>query len=160
MGRDNKMELIAQSDIKAGEEILTRYTTPQIGSFQRVEDIQKTWHFVCGCVRCRDPSELGSMMSGVKCETELCPGLMLPRRPTVSGSPWSCLSCGKTVGVSKIHSIINSAVKLIGANRDGDNDLLLETVTTLEVSLHQNHYLIIGLKEIIIQRLMRNIRKQ
>ena len=122
------------------------------------------------------------MMSGVKCETELCPGLMLPRRPTVSGqyinivkrkkrksnfnlfhvtgSPWSCLSCGKTVGVSKIHSIINSAVKLIGANRDGDNDLLLETVTTLEVSLHQNHYLIIGLKEIIIQRLMRNIRKQ
>ena len=119
------------------------------------------------------------MMSGVKCETELCPGLMLPRRPTVSGqyinivkrksnfnlfhmtgSPWSCLSCGKTVGVSKIHSIINSAVKLIGANRDGDNALLLETITTLEVSLHQNHYLIIGLKEIIIQRLMRNIRKQ
>ena len=78
----------------------------------------------------------------------------------MTGSPWSCLSCGKTVGVSKIHSIINSAVKLIGANRDGDNALLLETITTLEVSLHQNHYLIIGLKEIIIQRLMRNIRKQ
>ena len=41
-----------------GETIWTRYTTPQIGNFQRVEDIQKTWHFTCTCARCSDPTGL------------------------------------------------------------------------------------------------------
>ena len=115
-------------------------------------------------------------MSAVKCETGDCPGFLLPKLPTVNGpynylkylillfdipgSPWSCLGCGKTVGVSKIHSIVNSAVKIIGTKRDEDNEVLLETIEILEQTLHQNHYLIIGLKEIIIQRLMRNIRKK
>ena len=39
--------------------------TPQIGSFQRIQDIQKTWHFVCQCVRCVDPSELGECGDGI-----------------------------------------------------------------------------------------------
>ena len=78
----------------------------------------------------------------------------------IEGSPWTCLQCGKTVGVSKVHSIVNAAVKIIGTNRNGNNELLLDTIQTLEQTLHQNHYLIIGLKEIIIQRLMTNIRKQ
>ena len=64
------------------------------------------------------------------------------------------------MGVSKIHSIVNSAVKIIGAKRDENNEVLLETIESLEQALHQNHYLIMGLKEIIIQRLMRNIRKK
>ena len=78
----------------------------------------------------------------------------------IPGSPWSCLGCGKTVGVSKINSIVNSALKIIGTKRDENNEVLLETIEKLEQALHHNHYLIIGLKEIIIQRLMRNIRKK
>ena len=78
----------------------------------------------------------------------------------IPGSPWSCLCCGKTVGVSTIHSIVNAAVKIIGTKRDESNEVLLETIEILEQALHQNHYLILGLKEIIIQRLMTNIRKK
>ena len=48
-----------QSSISAGDQIWTRYTTPQLGSSQRVRDLQQTWHFVCGCQRCTDPTELG-----------------------------------------------------------------------------------------------------
>jgi hypothetical protein len=54
---DHRLELVAQAAIPAGEQVLavlarpdsslpqvwTRYTTPQIGSYQRVADIQKTW---------------------------------------------------------------------------------------------------------------------
>ena len=90
-----------QSSISAGDQIWTRYTTPQLGSSQRVRDLQQTWHFVCGCQRCTDPTELGesgaqpvvshilyydagSMMSAVKCV--LCPaGYLLPKVPTVIG---------------------------------------------------------------------------
>ena len=57
--RENRLELVAMDDIKEGDQIWTRYTTPQIGSYQRVMDIQKTWHFVCKCPRCLDPTELG-----------------------------------------------------------------------------------------------------
>ena len=48
-----------QSSILAGDQIWTRYTTPQLGSSQWVRDLQQTWHFVCGCQRCTDPTELG-----------------------------------------------------------------------------------------------------
>ena len=177
--------------LQEGEEILTRYMTPQIGSFQRIQDIQKTWHFVCSCVRCVDPSELGECCEGIDHweyrrvlreydECRQMPGsvsrLHAPqtshchrsekelkystKTKIIEGSPWTCLHCGKTVGVSKVHSIVNAAVKIIGTNRNGNNELLLDTIQTLEQTLHQNHYLIIGLKEIIIQRLMTNIRKQ
>ena len=100
-----------------GEEISTRYTTPQLGSYQRIQDIQKTWHFVCQCPRCLDPTEFGnnltlrqkcptfclsvhnktyldkmftkgSMMSAVKCE-RCDSGYLLPRLPTVIGDIYS-----------------------------------------------------------------------
>ena len=51
-------------------------------------------------------------------------------------------------------------MKIIGSKRDESNEVLLETIEMLEQALHQNHYLCIGLKEIIIQRLMKNIRKK
>ena len=54
--------MFVYSDIDScsrGEEVSTRYTTPQLGSHQRVQDIQRTWHFVCQCPRCLDPTEFG-----------------------------------------------------------------------------------------------------
>jgi len=158
----DKLDLVAQVDIKAGDQIWTRYTTPQIGSYQRIMDIQKTWHFVCLCARCKDPTELGSMMSAVKCD--FCKdkgdeGFLLPKLPTVIGSPWSCSNCKKTVGVIKIQTKIKQALDEIAKYRDNDNDALLSVVTNLEKQLHHNHYLILGVKEIIIQRLMKSIAK-
>ena len=50
-----------------GETIWTRYTTPQIGNFQRVEDIQKTWHFSCTCARCCDPTGMNTISGTFIC---------------------------------------------------------------------------------------------
>ena len=58
----DRLELVAQAPIGRGEEVSTRYTTPQIGSYQRIMDIQKTWHFVCQCPRCLDPIEFGDLL--------------------------------------------------------------------------------------------------
>jgi len=152
----HSLELVAQVDIRRGEEVSTRYTTPQLGSHQRVLDIQKTWHFVCQCPRCLDPTEFGSMMSAVKCE--LCEaGYLLPRLPTVIGSPWRCDGCGKVVGVSLVQSKLKGVLDVIAENRQEDNQSLLKVISLLEKSLHPNHYLILGIKEIIIQRLMQSI---
>ena len=115
----------------------------------------------------------GSMMSATKCgQCEL--GYLLPKLPTVigdffcniltffinlfsEGSPWKCDGCGKVVGVSAIQNKLKVILDIIAKNRYKDNQSLLKVVSMLEKSLHPNHYLILGIKEIIIQRLMQSI---
>lgn len=58
-----------------------------------------------------------------------------------------------------IEARISSLVQSIKERREGDNDSLLCLSKSLEKdNLHANHYLIIGIKEIIIQRLVSSIR--
>merc|ERR1712106_167066 len=157
--KDHKLELIAQSQINPGDQIWTRYTTPQLGSLQRVADIQKTWHFTCSCPRCQDPTEFGTMMSAVRCTVTNCQGFLLPKCPTLIGSPWKCDDCGKTVGISGIQPIMKMVLDNIAKHRDDDNEALMILIKKQEEVLHPNHYLIMGVKEIIIQRLMVAIRE-
>jgi len=189
---DHRLELIAQSPIKEGEQIWTRYTTPQLGSYQRVADLKKTWHFTCTCPRCVDPSELGSMMSAVRCSScsptksstssnttnsstdnktneantnkesscSSCPGFLLPRAPTLVGGPWTCDSCNRTLGASAVQGVIRDVLVKIKAGREAGNQTILNLVTELgQTRLHPNHYLLLGLKEIVIQRLMSTVRQ-
>lgn len=158
--RDHRLELVAQADIPAGEQVWTRYTTPQIGSYQRVPDIQKTWHFTCSCARCSDPRELGSLMSALHCPAQAaCPGLLLPRAPTVVGGPWACDSCGRTLGVTAVQEVVRTALDRITVVREQDNMAILALAEELgQTSLHPNHYLLLGLKEIVVARLMGAVR--
>ena len=114
-------------------------------------------------------------MSAVKCV--LCPaGYLLPKVPTVigdsrsclspvttvtlvPGSPWLCGGCGKVVGVSSVQERLRAVLETIARRRDEDNTALVEVISSLGSSLHPNHYLILGIKEIIIQRLMLSIAK-
>ena len=157
--KDHKLELVAQSQINPGDQIWTRYTTPQLGTFQRVSDIQKTWHFTCSCARCQDPTEFGTMMSAVRCTVADCKGYLLPKCPTLVGGPWRCDTCSKTVGISGVQSVMKMVLDDIGKHRDEDNDSLLNVIKKQEEFVHPNHYLINGVKEIIIQRLMMTIRE-
>jgi len=152
--KDLKLQLIAHSDIKKGETIWTRYTTPQIGNFQRVSDIQKTWHFTCTCDRCTDPTEFGTMMSGLICGPE-CPGILLPIKSTFVGSPWSCTECKRKLGVLAIQKITKEVIDRIGDKRHSSNQELINLIDELSGTvLHKNHYLLIGIKEILLQRMI------
>ena len=55
------MEIVAQRDIKKGEEINVRYTS---GAFEtmsnRHDNINSQWNFTCDCPRCSDNTELGT----------------------------------------------------------------------------------------------------
>lgn len=152
--KDLKLELIAQTPIKKGDIVWTRYTTPQIGNFQRISDIQRTWHFQCSCSRCQDPTEFGTMMSGLMCG-ENCSGILLPRVPNLLGSPWGCSVCKKRIGVLAVNKIIKGVTDDIGANREQSNQQLLGLITKYgDKVLHRNHYLLLGIKEVVLQRLM------
>ena len=61
------------------------------------------------------------------------------------------------VGVSTIHNLVKNALDVIADKRNSSNEQLLEVVTELEKILHPNNYIILGVKEIVIQRLMKSI---
>ena len=53
------MKVRAKTAIRAGEEITTRYVVPSMEQPARLQHIWRAWGFICSCVRCQSPSELG-----------------------------------------------------------------------------------------------------
>jgi len=160
--KDLRLELIAHTPIAEGDTVWTRYTTPQLGNLQRIADIQKTWHFQCTCARCQDPTEFGTMMSGLMCGGEGChgSGVLLPIHSNIIGSPWSCDVCSRKLGITSVQKIIKSVTDDIAANREKENTILLNLIDKYaDRVLHRNHYLLIGVKEVVLQRLMRSTAK-
>lgn len=56
----------AQTYIKKGQQITTRYLPPWEGQPKRVDQLWKHWQFICHCDRCKDPSEFGTYFSAIK----------------------------------------------------------------------------------------------
>ena len=64
------MEVVAQTDIRAGEEINVRYTAGVLEPLNcRQENISSQWHFTCSCARCSDPTEMATFASSFVCNT-------------------------------------------------------------------------------------------
>lgn len=61
-----KMIVRAQSEIKKGQQITTRYVPPWEGQPKRLSQIWKQWQFICCCDRCKDPTEFGTCFSAIK----------------------------------------------------------------------------------------------
>ena len=78
----------------------------------------------------------------------------------IVGSPWKCGTCSKVLGITMIEEKMNSVLRRVKSRRDDDNESLLELTLELEQVLHRDHYIIIGIKEIIFQRLSQKIRQQ
>lgn len=154
---DNRMELVAMININKGEQLLTRYVTPQLGSVQRVADLQNRWHFTCNCARCQDPTEFGTFMSAIKCKED-CEGYLISKRPLLVGAPWKCTSCTKTLGISQIQTVLTSVSEDIAKHRNHPTSQLLQIIENNSQILHPNHYLTIGIKELLVQRLINQLR--
>ncbi|XP_059079369.1 uncharacterized protein LOC131877644 isoform X1 [Tigriopus californicus] len=79
--RDRKLVLRAQIDIPRGEEITTRYLPSMIGNIRRRFKIKNNWNFDCVCLRCQDPTELGSFIG-----ITVCPKCSQAKSPITQGA--------------------------------------------------------------------------
>merc|ERR1711981_554639 len=61
------MEVRAKMAIQQDEEITTRYVDPWEGQPSRQLKIGRNWNFICNCLRCKDPSDLGTYFSAIVC---------------------------------------------------------------------------------------------
>jgi hypothetical protein len=88
------MTVRAQRPISSGEEVTVHYISFMYGHLRRKKDIVHCWYFNCGCRRCKDPTELGSMMSAFKCgNCDEASARVLPIDAENLESDWQCNMC-------------------------------------------------------------------
>ena len=83
------MYVRARSNIRKGEEISVQYLSALSGNFKRRKKIRDEWYFDCECRRCSDPTECGSYVSALKCDS-CTSGNVLPIDSLEYNSKWKC----------------------------------------------------------------------
>ncbi|XP_023346084.1 protein msta isoform X2 [Eurytemora carolleeae] len=138
------VRVTARRDIEEDEEITVQYYSSLLGTHKRRRRIRSEWYFSCECARCRDKTELGTMVSAVVCEA--CEsGYLLPRNPLDELEDWSCSNCEFFLEVPDLELKIDQLeedVNLLSSRRDTEK--LRRFIDEVSGSiLHPNHYLIL-----------------
>nr|CAD7605274.1 unnamed protein product [Timema genevievae] len=94
----------ASVPISQGQPIFFNYTNPLQGTSERREHLHEGKYFDCTCSRCRDPTELGTYMSSLKCVKCRGKGLVSPVEALRENSPWECNQCGHYYSALVVHS--------------------------------------------------------
>lgn len=153
---NGSIELVATMQIPKGHEISTRYATPQWGTIRRQQMLQSHWYFTCQCVRCQDPTECGTMLSAVKCSE--CVGYLLPIDPLNIGSEWKCQGCHREIAAARVMEMIlkiESRIEKELSLPNVEQGQFMKVMEILEAKyLHPNHFLLVLLKEKLIQSLV------
>jgi len=94
-----KIVIRATVPISRGENISLNYIDPLWGTTNRQHILKQGKFFQCQCERCKDPTELGTFLSGLSCPHCKCVkhgAILLPQRPLQTQSPWECTLCNQT----------------------------------------------------------------
>ena len=143
------MKVRAKTAIKAGEEISTRYVVPSMEQPGRLQHIWRAWGFICSCMRCSSPSELGSMYSGVRC-SQCSSGYWLPASSGQLDCVWECNDCSATTDQDYIQHILAKCrvIRDRAASEDVEQGEAL--LCTLSQYLHPNHGLCVEQKSKLV----------
>nr|XP_033325103.1 SET domain-containing protein SmydA-8-like isoform X1 [Megalopta genalis] len=98
----------AARPISAGDELTMSYTSLFWDTTRRRRFLSVTKRFACACKRCSDPTEFGSRLGALLCESEKCSGNLLPQDPLNSTSSWICDKCSIVMSNREVTSIRSS----------------------------------------------------
>jgi hypothetical protein len=133
--------------------------TTSKGTYYRRKEMEQMWCFQCSCVLCRDPTEGGTMFSALKCPVccegeDSEEGYLLPMDPLNPESTWKCKVCSFTEGINDIdqqniemEKLLDAGIRKAKVTDDGDVPELKHLLVTFQETFHENHYLIIRLKQ-------------
>lgn len=95
----------AVTRVAAGDVITTSYTDPQWATLLRQDHLRLSKQFTCTCVRCRDPTELGTFLGSPRCP--VCGSPLLPNDPLDPRTQWSCSgpACTHTTSAAQVPAI-------------------------------------------------------
>ena len=151
----NNIQIRAAVHIQKGDNISITYTDPMWGTTNRKLHLRETKFFTCSCIRCTDPSELGTYFSSLKCPS--CPiqnqGFLLAKDPLQDGSPWICTVCTTEEKSEYVEAVTRSIgeelIKLEKSNIFSCKNFLKKH----SQNLHPNHYYLMDIKLALCQML-------
>jgi len=119
-----EMVLRTRVALHKGDQITISYCSAVLGTPARQKKLQTSKGFVCGCERCCDPEEKGSLMGAIVC-TKCRKSHLIPHLESGNNNRahllWKC-SCGFEANTEKVENFL--------AKLDGE----LEMLERLEVS--------------------------
>lgn len=133
-GHMNKLIIKAVRTIQPGE----RITIDRAGQYRalptllRREKLLQDLGIDCRCRRCKDPTELGTFISAVRCEENLtqkaCAGHYVPLNPLNDKTKWKCTikSCTSFKTSQDIHNLIKNLEDELPAVVNGRADEVLK----------------------------------
>uniref|UniRef100_A0A146L8D6 Protein msta, isoform A n=2 Tax=Lygus hesperus TaxID=30085 RepID=A0A146L8D6_LYGHE len=152
---DFKMVMRATIDLAEGSEVLCSYTSSLDPTMIRRAALRCSKYFECDCDRCRDPTELGSHLSSIKCPS--CDnGLILSSDPLDAEAIWKCTHCDKTLAgqlVQRLYlKIQNEVAELEYMDVSPEKLELAEKVLrNYKSSLHPRHAFNVSVFHILTQ---------
>jgi len=152
---DFRVVVRAAVNIKKGEHISINYSDPMWGTASRQMHLAETKYFHCMCVRCRDPTELGTMFSSIRCPqcTAEQAGYLVPETGSKSAGPvdWTCVVCSKV----QPHNFVDAVTQSIGEElvqlEKGNIEACQAFIKKHSQNLHPNHYYLQDIKLALCQ---------
>lgn len=149
----NNIQIRAAVHIQKGDHISITYTDPMWGTSNRQMHLKETKFFQCICKRCKDPSEMGTYFSALKCPS--CPiqqqGYLLSHNPLKEGSLWICTNCEASEMPEYVTAVIRSIgeelIKLEKSNATACKSFLKKH----SQNLHYNHFYLMDVKLALCQ---------
>lgn len=151
-----KIDVQAFRDIIANERLTTTYSHILWSTQLRQQHLKDSKYFTCLCKRCKDPTELGTNFSTLRCigaEEEPCNGYQLPVDPISPSSEWACNKCLVKIAneqVSFLTGRMNEEIEAIIVSSPTPK-ALEELIEKLSQFLHPTHYHMFTLKHALVQ---------
>ncbi|KAL1464972.1 hypothetical protein WDU94_004570, partial [Cyamophila willieti] len=117
------------------------YTGPLQGTECRRDILRKGKYFECSCVRCDDPSELGTYLSALRCP-KCRKGYILNDK-----EEWKCQDCGKKFNTKMIQTVLDVAQDYVEDASKVEQHALEILLNRLSTTFHTNHFLMLELKQ-------------
>ncbi|XP_040575477.1 uncharacterized protein [Lepeophtheirus salmonis] len=150
---DSEVLMLAQRNISQGEELSIRYISFMTGTNGRQSLLMDQWYFKCNCIRCNDPTELGTFSSCLRCEKP-CDGLVEMGK----NQEWSCNKCFKVFESSRVCDTLGKAAVVLS---NGSESIDYYENAIIEISTHllsPKHFLVMKMRVHIISLYLKNQR--
>lgn len=154
----NGFKIIVESgrEIKSGEHMTTTYSHILWTTQLRQQHLKDTKYFMCSCIRCADPTELGTNFSTLRCigtDEGTCNGYHTPVNPLSLKTEWTCNKCPIKVENAQVNYILgkmNDEVDNLQASTPSPN-AVEDLMEKLSAFLHPNHQHMFALKHSLVQ---------
>jgi len=147
---DYRLFMIANVSIPRGSSISTSEELGLLATWKRKE-VKRNWgHPDCHCARCKDPTELGTYLSAVKCK--MCGdglGYYIQTNPVQEKSPWKCTNCEEQLDHREIVAVVEELTNQLESGITSQSqaetlDHIQKCISKMKRRLHPEHFLIIN----------------